>query len=225
MHRTLPRIRAVLPDAPEELGELYDSMTLPQYPESRIQCLGFPRALESTMALAEWLIPDELGLWVLDDANDSNPFCYITKGPCRGAILHFRHDDAATVAFPSLESWLTALHAAGRDEIDIDEMPRPEAPTFECAALIRQRLPDDTEENETLVCLYLSCSGPLPDDLVAALARHESFYIRESLAEWLVRHPAEQHLGLAEALAADGYRQVAVHGVAARKAINRLIHS
>lgn len=124
----LTRIRTVLPEAHAELAELYSDEVFPDYPESRIQLLEFDAAFEYTKALVGWLIPDELGLWVLDDANDSNPFCYITKGPCQGAVLHLHHDDESTVDFPDLQSFVAAMHGAGNDGLDIDDMVKPTGP-------------------------------------------------------------------------------------------------
>lgn len=220
----LSQMRTVLPEAPAELAELYAGGSLPAYPESRIQFIEFDAALEYTKALAGWLIPNELGLWVLDDANDSNPFCYITKGPCRGAILHLHHDDDSTVDYPDLQSFVAAMHAAGSDGIDIDDMAKPAAPSFDCVDVIRSLLQDESEESESMVCLYLGCSGELPDELVADMAGNESFFIRESIGRWLSKHPSEQHLAHAEALASDNFPQVSVQGAAAKKAIYRVIH-
>ena len=220
----LSQMRAVLPEAPAELAELYARGSLPAYPDSRIEFIEFDAALEHTKALAGWVIPNALGLWVLDDANDSNPFCYITKGPCRGAILHLHHDDDSTVDYPDLQSFVAAMHSAGGDGVDIDDMTKAAAPSFDCTDVIRPLLQDDSEESESMICLYLGCTGELPSDLVADMVGHESFFIRESIGRWLSKHPAEQHLAHAETLASDRYPQVSVQGTAARKAINRLIH-
>lgn len=225
MTETLSKIRSLLPEAPRELADLYDQGQLPEYPDLRIEFMSLEGALDYTQALARWWVPDELGLWALNDANDSNPYGYITKGPCKGAILHFFHDDGPTVDFPDLASFVAAMEAAGQAGLDIDLMKKTEKPTYDCKEAIESLLQEGNIENETMICLYIDCSEDLPDHLVTEAAEHESLHIRESIAIWLTRNPAPQHLPLAKALAEDRAGQVARPGKVARKAINRLIHS
>ena len=224
MSDTIAQIRSVLPEAPAELADLYDYPPLPSYPDSRIQVLDLATATEYSKALTGWILPSALGLWALDDANDSNPFCFITQGPCKGAVLHLRHDDDSTVDFRSLGEFVAALHQTGKSHLDIDDMSKPERPEFNCASEIESLVAQGTEDGDEIACFFINCSSELPDQLVGDLAGNANFFIREAVARWLVRHPAGQHLSHAELLADDDYQQVAAPGRRASKAINRVIH-
>src|SRR5687767_8343647 len=96
------QVAAVIGSAPADLLAYYDNEVFPVYPDSRINCLPFDKAKDYSQKMRGISVVGILGLWVLDDANDSNPFAYISKGPCAGMIIHFSHDPEPRVAFSSL---------------------------------------------------------------------------------------------------------------------------
>jgi hypothetical protein len=45
---------------------------------------------------------EEMGLVVLNDTDDSDHYCVITRGPAAGAVVIMPHGDSPSFAFPSL---------------------------------------------------------------------------------------------------------------------------
>jgi hypothetical protein len=43
-----------------------------------------------------------MGLVVLNDTDDSDHYCVITRGPAAGAVVIMPHGDSPSFAFPSL---------------------------------------------------------------------------------------------------------------------------
>src|SRR5215471_4511401 len=96
-------------DPPDDLVALYSS-PLPLNPQLGIKILPLTDAIKYTRAIHEGtLLGKPLGLSVLDDANDSNPFCYVTGGPAKGCILHLYHDGDTAIEYSSLAAFLTAV--------------------------------------------------------------------------------------------------------------------
>jgi hypothetical protein len=103
------QILAVIEATPAVLLAYYQDAVFPTYPDSRIHCLFFDQARSYSYKMRGIPVVDLLGLWVLDVANDSNPFAYISKGECSGMIIHFSHDPEPKIAFFSLERFLVAM--------------------------------------------------------------------------------------------------------------------
>jgi hypothetical protein len=96
-------------DPPDDLVALYSS-PLPANPELGIKILALGDAIKYSRAIHErTLLGKSMGLFVLDDANDSNPFCYVTRGPAKSCILHLYHDGDTAIEYSSLAAFLTAL--------------------------------------------------------------------------------------------------------------------
>ncbi|MCC6665532.1 MAG: SMI1/KNR4 family protein [Polyangiaceae bacterium] len=168
----------------------------------------------------------ELGLVVLDDANDSNPFCLVTSGPAAGMVVHVCHDGETELSYPSLAEFLHALRLAHQQRLDIDALPHAPIPagvdqSF-LADHIRALLTRDDADAPTLLVIHLPLLDPRNVDLLADCAEHDDFLIRESAAMFLANHPLAEHRAIAEKLSLDRYQQVASPARQARSAIARL---
>ena len=115
-------IKEVIGSVPEDLLLYLESGHFIKSNETRINCLSFEESKDYSAAMNSIPEYQSLGLWVLDDANDSNPYCYVTKGSCKGAIIHFRHDDEQTIKFSCLQNFLSALKKAVQSGTDIDDI-------------------------------------------------------------------------------------------------------
>jgi hypothetical protein len=106
-------IVSVIGTAPSDLVRYYELGRRPMYPHLQINCLSFAEAKEYSRKMREISVANLLGLWILDDANDSNPYAYVSKGACASMIIHFSHDPEPAMAFSSLSKFLDAMHEAG----------------------------------------------------------------------------------------------------------------
>lgn len=218
------QIAAVIGSAPADLVAYYDAGVFPAYPASRINCLPFAKAREYSEALRGISVVDRLGLWVLDDANDSNPFGYISKGPCAGMIIHFSHDPEPEIAFANLGSFLAAVQSAGRCGIDIDKIAA-EPTRIPLDGDLRELTSENTDDATFLLCAYLPVADGVSVATKESLAAHEDFFVREAFATFLARFPSSEDLAIAERLAADGHPQVARPGKSALSAVRAKIHN
>lgn len=213
---------AIVGAAPYDLVQYYEAGDFPSFPESRVNCLSFEAAAKYTFQIAGIPTGHRMGLWVLDDANDSNPFCYISKGPCMGAIIRFSHDPEPEIYFPKLNPFLAALTALGISGADIDELKKAKHMGFALSQRLAELCGEDTEDSVFLICTYLPVCADLGEDTKKALSVHEDFFVREAFAAYLTEHPSVDDLAFAEVLASDKHPQVARPGAAARSAINRI---
>jgi hypothetical protein len=182
-------------------------------PELHINPLSPEEAAQQSDAMAETSIFGELlGLVVLDDANDSNPYCYISRGLGAGMVLHHEHDGTIAIRFPDLASFGEELQSAvarGDDIQDLRHPPRlrhPDQATLR--AELRARLTGGDDDAEPFARVFLPLLDPADVETLELASAAEDFAIRESAAEVMVRHPLPEHLPLAARLAVDGYAQV-----------------
>jgi hypothetical protein len=216
------RLAVLIGTAPPDLVAFYEKGELPSYPDSRIHLLPFGEARAYTLDMQGVPVFDRLGLWVLDDANDSSPYAFVSKGPCAGMVMHVSHDDDTRLAFASLPAFLDALRALGEGGGDIDDLahdPLRLALDAELEALARE----GSEDAVFLICAYLPASAPLGEAAQAALLAHGDFFVREALAEHIARHPRAQDAQAARQLAADAHPQVANAGKKATGALRRAV--
>ncbi len=201
-------ISTLVSTAPADLVLFYREAVRPNYPKSRIRCLPFHEAKDYTEKMRGIPVVDRLGLWTLDDANDSNPFCYITQGPCAGMIIHFSHDPEPEIAFPSLPRLVAAMNSTGAQGLDIDEMAK-ETISISLDSEIRNLAKEDSEEAVFLLTTYLPICLPLEIETKSVLVAHDDFFVREALATYIARTAFDQDLPVADRLAADQHPQVA----------------
>lgn len=219
------RLAACLDEPPEDLVALYTE-TLPHEPRLGIKVRELADAIKYTKAIHDrTLLGRSMGLFALDDANDSNPFCYVTRGPLRGCILHLHHDDDSAIEFSSLSAFIGALRSAVKEASHIDDMSgkelRPKIDQRALADRIAVLLQADTDEAECELTLLTGLLDTSQTELVRQLAGHSSFFVRESVARLVAAYPTAHLVDVAESLANDRHPQVARPGKTALSAAKR----
>jgi hypothetical protein len=217
------QVAALIGSAPEDLLAFYQAGIFPVYPDSRINCLPFDAARDYTQKMRGISAVDRLGLWVLDDANDSNPFAYISRGPCTGMIIHFSHDPEPEIAFSSLSQFLVAMHDTGARGLDIDEIAK-ESISVSLDKAIRGLAAEGTDDATFLLTTYLPITAALQKETKDCLVSHDDFFVREALAVFLAKSPSVEDVTIAEQLATDKHPQVARAGKTAVVATKRKRH-
>jgi hypothetical protein len=217
---TRERIFRILGSDPNDLAALYEGDQLPIYPESRVNVQPFAQAEKYTSGMAGISIVDRLGLWFLDDANDSNPYAYISRGPCSGMVIHFSHDDEPRISFGSLARFVQAMHELGSSGRDIDDLS-PDEISAPLAEPIRALASEDSEDATYLICAYLPICSALDEQTEEALLASDDFFIREALAMYLAEKPSSSRTRLATLLANDRHPQVADAGKKALAAVRK----
>lgn len=216
---------ACVADPPDDLVVLYSSPSL-DHPELGISILPLADAIKCTLAIHErTLLGKPMGLFVLDNANDSNPFCYVTRGPTKGCILHLYHDGDTAIEYSSLAAFITALNAAINESVFVDELPgkdrRPKIDQDSLCNQISRLISEETDEAECELTVLAQLLDTAREDTVPSLSEHASFLVREAAARVLAEHPNAQLVGVAESLANDRYPQVARPGKIALAAVKR----
>jgi len=210
---------------PNDLLALYTS-PFPNDPELCTRILPLSEAVEYTKAIQRTLLGRPLGLFALDDANDSNPFCYITRGPAQGCILHLSHDGNSAVEYSSLGRFLAALKSAQDDGLYIDELPgkdlRPAIDQQSLVDRLAELVQQDTDEAECELVVLARLLDTNRVEAVRSLSLHSSFFVREAVALLIASHPNTQLLAVAESLAKDRHSQVSQPGRKALAAVKQL---
>ena len=174
-------------------------------------------------ALHKFSLGERLGLVVLDDANDSNPFCLVTTGLLRGSVLHLVHDDAPHIRFDSLAAFRRSLVEARDRGLHIDDLPVPPLQPFGDQPALANLLAELSREAGDWaveqLCLHVPLLVPHDPVLLERLARHRDLFVREAVAELLLERPTRGLDAIALRLAADSYRQIADP---ARRAVERM---
>lgn len=202
-----------LKDAPAEvLAFLREAASL-RAEELGIFPLDPERSREYTAAIRATAVGAELRLVALDDANDSNPYCYVVEGPARGMVLHFSHDSEPELRFGSLASFKQALVLARQDGRHIDELesdrihPVQEQEEFGATLLARASGGDDA--SDFFVCTFLPLLDPANLSVLEQLAEHRNFFIREAVAVFIRDHALPSHQPILKKLSVDTHGQVA----------------
>jgi hypothetical protein len=179
----------------------------------RINPLSPHQCALQTGQVREIPIGAELGLVVLDDADDSNPHCLITAGPASGMVVHFCHDPEPTLCYQGLTHFLDALRSARDNGVDIDKLPKlaltPHANQSDLVAHLRSYLARDDSSATTLLHIHYPLLDPERVDVLVETAGHADFLVRETAARFVDVHRRPGHRRVAETLAADPYPQVA----------------
>lgn len=213
-------------DPPQDLTLFYASPPLVA-PELGINVLTLEDAIVYTRAIRDnSYLGSPMGLFALDDANDSNPFCYITSGPAKGCILHLSHDDDARIAYSSLEEFVAALKTAIAEETFVDDLPdknpRPALDQDQLCDRISELTTTDTDEATAELVFLTSLLDVARTETVRTLSAHADFYVREAVATLISQYPNVKLLEVADALASDPHPQVARPGKAALSAVQRV---
>lgn len=198
-------ISEVLGLCPDELASYYSS----DLPDSSIREHGYlldlNAACEYTKMLIGIPVVERLGLWALNDANDSNPYCYISRGPCSGAVILFSHDPEPEIRFSSLAKFISALSEVD----DLDDLHPEPGLSFDLDSEIAALLDEDSEDSAFLLATYMPRAGSFSASNLSTLADHPDLLIRESFAGFLKNHGGASELEIATRLSKDGSPQVA----------------
>mgnify|MGYP003335744230 FL=1 len=215
-----------LAEAPLELLEYFDEAVTLKATDLSINPLTRQAAAEYAVSIRQIPVGEQLGLVPLEDADNSKPFCYITKGPAKGMIFQFNRGDGQGLRYPSLASFVSALRQAKANGIEIDDLVSVPIPAVAKQADVSVRLIGalamEPAEAELTVENLLPLLSPDSLDVLEALSQTDNFLIRESVAIFLERNPRTQHEYIAQRLAADKYGQVARPATAAAKIIRRM---
>jgi hypothetical protein len=221
-------LRVICASPPEDLVRHFEDSRSSTNPELGIHLLDLQTSItysQGIFRVAE--LGKRLEIVALNDANDSNPYCYITKGPLTGTILHFLHDDDPVIAYGSLGEFVKAISDSITHGVHIDDMSYGNVQVN----LDRNRLVEHvkellrTRESDIELWLYIPLLSTSETDLIKELAQNENFFTRESVAGLLEKNPNPLLLETVRLLASDPHPQVARIGKKALTSVNRMIHS
>ena len=200
-------------ELPKEVVEFLSAAARVRTPALRINPLSLEQCIAESTRFREIPIVAELGLIVLDEADDSNPYCLITRGPASGMVVHFSHDPEPALAFPDLATFLNALSAAVRDHRNIDHLERhrfsPLANQPALRSTLQGLLESDDKDAPLLVAILFPLLDPDERETVRLAGSNPDFFIREVAARFVEAHPAAHFRETALALSEDSYPQVA----------------
>lgn len=202
------KLEQVIGSAPKDLVEYLSFNTFLKNDELSINCLNLEEGAEYSECLSSFGVGLELGFWVLDDANNSNPYCYISKGPCKGAVIKYSHDSVFEIVFSSISSFVSALNYASVNCIDIEDLIGEEGVSFDCLDALKSLSLTDTDEAVAIIDIYLNLTNELDDEIVDSLLNHDDFFVQESLANWLLKHPESKFTNVAKQLSENSQSQV-----------------
>jgi hypothetical protein len=216
-------------DAPEEVYSFFQEAVRLRDPELQIYPLTADESRVYSSAIQQSDVGAALGLIALDDANDSNPYCLISRGVARGMVVHFSHDPEPEIRFPDLASFRASLNVARDQHLSIDQVPfEPLRPHTDQQRLIDALAGLNRESSDTaefLLCLYIPLIAPEQIPILEQLATSSSFFVRESVARYIEIHPRSEHGIIAAKLAKDNHPQVSQVGKQALSSVNRVAHS
>jgi len=156
-----------------------------------------------------------LGLWILDNAEDSNPYCLITKGPFQGFVVHFSHDPEPVIAFDSLVRFIAETRRIGEAGGNIDNLEKGIDHRRDISDIAELLVEQNTEDAIFLLCLYMTGRPIISTVAQESIAACEDFYAGEALAHWLNVEGMIKDLPIAEKLASNNNPQVSAPGKAA----------
>ena len=216
----------LLAQAPEELLLYLDAAQELADKLLGIRPLNRDSASEYAADIQQTSLGEALGLVPLEDAGNSRPYCYITRGPATGLIFAFNSGKPEPFRFPDLNAFVEALQAARLTRTHIEDLPAESIPAIPgqqglCARLLGA-LELEPREAEATIDILLPLLAPANLQVLGALAGHDNSLIRESVAVFLQRRTLIEHEAIAQRLAADAYSQVAFPAAAALMTIRRL---
>lgn len=186
---------------------------------ARVDREGTPLLLpESVMAQTELFayhpIIQQLGGYVLDDADTSNQHLLLTTPPLAGSVFFLSHDGDTRVVFDSASAFLEAVRTARDRGMDVPDLhPALSPPATDQLGLgvfIRSLL--ETGDSTELVVALVPSLDLRDTALLVQLADDEDFYLGEAVALEIGKRPSTELLPIAERCAAHPHTQVAQAG-------------
>lgn len=185
------------------------------------QLLAPHGALERTAQFAYHPLVQQLGCYVLDDADTSDHHLLATRSPLAGCVLFLGHEGDRRAVFDSATGFLAAVQqaqASGREVSDLHPALSPLAPDQAALAAFIHQLLDDPTCNEVVAALIPSLD--LEDHhLLRRLLDDEDFHLGEAIAIAIQKRPSQALLPMAQRAAAHAHPQVAQAGKLAAKRI------
>ena len=199
-------------DIPRKVSALLAHRNDLNSPALHINILDPQASASMSSSLQTTGIGKHLGLFALDDANDSNPYCYISTGIAAGMVMHFNHDNDLRIEFDSLnafEAYLQQLRSRNQD-LDSAELSVPAHPNQIAlgAVLSELGLIRDDETVNAILCLYLPLLRGEHAQLLQLLSSHPDFFVREALAAAIGSAKLPESADVIRALVEDQVRQV-----------------
>lgn len=198
-------ISEVLGYCPDELALFYSNDQLDSEIIKRAYLLDLKTASEYSKSLTGIPVVKRLGLWALNDANASNPYCYISKGPCTGAVLLFSHDTEPEIRFSSLANFINSISVVD----DLEDLSPELGLCFDLDSEITSLLQEDTDDSAFLLSTYLPSARGISASNLGNLEVHQDMFIREALNGFLQNHGGQNELEVATRLMQDKSPQVA----------------
>ncbi|WP_426389766.1 hypothetical protein [Variovorax sp. R-27] len=182
------------------------------------------QVLEQSGLFAYHPIIQQLGGYVLDDADTSDHHILATSSPLIGSVLFLAHDGDTRFVFDSGSTFLAAVREAHERGIEVTDLHPDHSPLAKdqsaLGAFVRSLL-DGQELNDVVVSLIPSLN--LEDiDLLRRLAQDEDFFLGEAVGTEIERRPSPALLPIAELCAAHRHPQVARAGERAVRRIRQL---
>ena len=178
-------------DLPPEVLDLQSRRAELNSQEHLIQVYSAAECQSYTRALRTFDDGRLFGLVALGNANDSNPYCLITRGVAAGMVMHFFHDDQPMIEFdglPAFERFLRDLRAGAArggaaGERDVPVHPRQ----AELSAAIEHLRGYEDDGAASIMLVYLPMLAGDHRRLLHALCEHESVFVRQAVIEAIVR--------------------------------------
>lgn len=217
-----PVAAASVPQEVLRLLQLRDELNAPAL---MINILDEQTSAQRSSIMQNTSVGKRLGLYVLDDANDSNPYCYISRGVTVGMVVHFNHDPEPKIEFETaraFEAFLRELRARDQELGSVEASPPTHPNQIALAASLCELARSDDEDSEFLLCLYVPLLRGEHERGLGELVEHKSFLVRESIAD----AAGIGHLSGCEAalrsLASDPHPQVRCAALRASKKLGHL---
>lgn len=180
--------------------------------------------LEQSERFAYHPIVQQLGGYVLDDADTSDHHLLVTRSPLIGSVLFLSHDGDTRIVFDSATAFLEAVRETRDKEIEVPDLHPDRSPIAQdqlaLSAFMRGLL-DSPGLNDVVVALIPSLD--LQDiDLLQRLAQDEDFFLGEAVGNEIKNRPSPVLLPIAELCAAHPHPQVARAG---DRAVRRILQS
>ena len=179
--------------------------------------------LEQSERFAYHPVIQQLGGYILDDADTSDHHFLATGSPLIGNVVFLAHDGDTRAVFESGAAYLAAVREAHNRGIEVTDLHPDQSPITKdqgaLSAFVRSLLASELGD----VAVSLVPSLNLEDtDLLQRLAEDEDFFLGEAVANEIEKRPSAALLPIAELCAAHIHPQVARAGHRAVKRIHLL---
>ena len=218
-----------LSDAPVDVRDFIGNYRKYSCKKKRINILSPSLCEEHTNKMLSIPVVRELGLIVLDDANDSNPYCFISSGVAAGMVVHFCHDPEPCIKYASLALFIEALNEVLSTGDDIDDMESLPIKPIKDQEQLRKALLESQYEDPNDRIFFISLYLPLLDTsnigVLITLSNDDDFFVREAVSNAIEANPHPEHKEILMKLSKDRYPQVANPSKRALSALNKREHN